>query len=51
MDRIKLAYLRLKEKLRVNNFKKIGCTVFAIHDNFERYGIVSNELSYKKLNP
>ena len=34
MDRIKIAYLNLKQYIRVDNLQSIDCDVFALHDDF-----------------
>lgn len=38
MEKIKLAYLMLKEKFNLNFLKKIGCEVVALGSEFEKWG-------------
>lgn len=49
MDRIKIAYLNLKRHVRVGNLGKLGCIVFSLHDDFERFGTVSEALEERRV--
>lgn len=49
MDRIKLAYLNLKKHIRIENLNRINCELFALHDDFERYGMIVDAFEDKMI--
>ena len=50
-QRIKICYLALKQYIRVENLNKLNCEVFALNDDFDKYGKQFNIIDKRNRKP
>jgi hypothetical protein len=43
MERIKMAYFTLGQFFKVHSFGSFGMELFALHDDYERYGDIDSK--------
>lgn len=45
MERIKLAYLNIQERFKIENLKSIGAEIYAINSEYEKFGDTTSEFN------
>ena len=51
MERIKVSFLVLREFIRTENLHNLNIKIFALNDNFEKYGTKSDTIDKRTAKP